>query len=283
MSLRERIRTIERWPRPFVEVLGGVLLVCIGALDYLTGPRLSFSVFYLIPIATAAWLLGRRQGVFLSIAGSLTWLIVDLVSGHQYPHFLFPLWNSAVRLGFFIVIALLLVELKHTLGREETLARTDFLTGSANGRAFYETSELEIKRSQRYGHPFTVAYIDLDDFKLINDLFGHLTGDALLQTVARTVRENLRAPDTVARLGGDEFILLLPETGADQADAVIRKIRDTILAAMQNHNWPVTVSIGAVVFMKPPPSAKEMVKQADDLMYAAKKAGKNAIRSVVVR
>lgn len=282
MNISEKLKTIEPWPRKLIESLAFVILVLIGILDHLTGPEISFSVFYLLPIAVVAWFLGSRRGYVFSASGAFVWIIADLSSEPHYSHPLIPLWNALVRMGFFTFTAFLIGELKQRLGNEEKLARTDFLTGSANGRAFYEISEREISRSRRYGHPFTIAYIDVDDFKLINDLFGHLAGDELLRTVARTIRESLRTTDTIARMGGDEFVVLLPETGPEQAEVVSRKIRENLLAEMQRNDWPVTVSIGAVTYRQTPNSAKEMVKRADDLMYTGKKRGKNTIRYELV-
>ena len=105
------------------------------------------------------------------------------------------------------------------------MARIDFLTGVLNSRAFYQIATAEIQRSGRYGHPLTLAYIDLDNFKTVNDEFGHSTGDELLKTVARTFSDNLRSSDYVARLGGDEFAILMTETSAQAALNVVARIQ----------------------------------------------------------
>jgi GGDEF domain-containing protein len=120
------------------------------------------------------------------------------------------------------VVVYLLTEYKDRAEREEILARTDPLTEVANSRYLYTLAEMEIERLSRYEHPFTVAYMDIDNFKEINDRFGRRAGDELLCLVASTMQNNLRITDTVARLGGDEFIILLPETkGRGRADHLL--------------------------------------------------------------
>jgi diguanylate cyclase (GGDEF)-like protein len=127
-----------------------------------------------------------------------------------------------------------------------------------------------------------VAYLDLDNFKEVNDRFGHSRGDSLLRLVAATIRTNLRKTDMVARLGGDEFALLLPETGYEPAAAVLRKIHQLLLGKMQRCGYPVTCSIGAVTFLRPAESVEELIKRADACMYAAKRGGKDRMKHVLV-
>src|SRR5204862_6902277 len=103
---------------------------------------------------------------------------------------------------------LILNSLKETLEREQLRAHRDDLTGLYNRRAFVELGKAELARARRYNHPMAVAFIDVDDFKLINDHFGHEVGDELLKTVGRTLSHSLRSTDLIARLGGDEFIVL---------------------------------------------------------------------------
>jgi diguanylate cyclase (GGDEF)-like protein len=137
---------------------------------------------------------------------------------------------------------------------------------------------MEINRARRYDRPFTLVCIDLDNFKTVNDSFGHSTGDMILRLVARTIQENIRVTDTVARLGGDEFAVLLPETGRNVAETILRKVRKINLDIMQMHGWPVTLSIGVVTFKSPPCTVDETLRISDQLMYAAKNNGKDSIR-----
>jgi len=147
-----------------------------------------------------------------------------------------------------------------------------------NSRFFYELAQMEIDRFQRYKHPFTLTYIDLDNFKAVNDQFGHSTGDQVLRTVIGSVKKHLRRTDVVARLGGDEFVLLLPETDQEPAYVVINKIRGDLLEEMRQQNWPITFSIGVLTCRVVPNTIDELIKMADDLMYSAKHDGKNAVK-----
>ncbi len=157
------------------------------------------------------------------------------------------------------------------------MAHTDVLTGLANNRAFYEQVDHEAERSRRYRHPLTIAYFDLDNFKTVNDQHGHDTGDAVLRMVGQVLKERVRKTDIVARLGGDEFADLFPETDYEEARSLTQNIRPHLLDAMKQNKWPVTFSIGTLVFSKPLDSTREMIKAADNLMYRVKKGGKNNI------
>jgi diguanylate cyclase (GGDEF)-like protein len=120
--------------------------------------------------------------------------------------------------------------------------------------------------------------LDLDNFKTVNDRFGHSTGDILLRFVAQTLQENIRVTDTVARLGGDEFAILLPETGRNVAEVIMQKIQKINLDIMRRHGWPVTLSIGVVSFTSPPSTVDETLRISDQLMYSAKNNGRNSIQ-----
>ncbi|HZZ15422.1 MAG TPA: diguanylate cyclase [Candidatus Sulfotelmatobacter sp.] len=167
--------------------------------------------------------------------------------------------------------------LKSLLAKEQDLARIDPLTTVPNRRAFYEALEKERVRSLRYRRPCTIAYLDLDNFKKVNDSLGHAVGDELLVEVAAGLRSNLRVTDYVGRLGGDEFAILLPETDATAAKLVLHKLRLRLLEQMKTHNWKVTFSIGAATFLDPPASLDVMIRLADETMYAIKAQGKNNV------
>jgi diguanylate cyclase (GGDEF)-like protein len=193
-----------------------------------------------------------------------------------YSHKVVYLWNTAIRLGFFLLTVLSL-RLGKTLERERALARSDYVTGVVNARFFRDLAQREIDRSARYLHPFTIAYIDVDNFKAINDAFGHATGDKVLSAVADSMQQHLRKTDVVARVGGDEFVILLPEIGTEAAQAVISKMRQRLSEEMQDKSWPVTFSIGVLTFTAVPVSADEMLTMADKMMYTVKNSGKNNI------
>jgi diguanylate cyclase (GGDEF)-like protein len=240
--------------------------------------HLSSAIFYLIPLVLVTWFTKRSIGLLFSVLGALTWLIVDLTSGAAYSDSAIPYWNGVARLSSFFILTFILSTLKNTLKQEKEFSRIDFLTGIRNRRYFIELVNMEINRAHRYEHPFTMVCIDLDNFKTVNDCFGHTTGDILLRLVARTIQENIRVTDTVARLGGDEFAILLPETGRNEAEVILEKVQKIGLDIMQRHGWPVTLSIGVVTFTSPPSTVDETLRISDQLMYSVKNNGKNSIR-----
>jgi diguanylate cyclase (GGDEF)-like protein len=251
----------------------------VGAIDYITGYELGFSLFYLAPILLVTWFSGRPLGILTALLSAVVWLVVDMSTGQQYTHPLIPLWNAGIRFGFFLIIALMLSLLKTKMVQEEQMATIDHLTGIANRRLFFSLLQAEIQRAERYNHPFTLAYVDIDDFKSINDQHGHAVGDAILHDVAQLMKNSFRTVDTIARLAGDEFAILLPETDMAAARTVLGKIRTNLKSIKKKYNCAVTVSIGAVTFKDAPESIDDAIKIADDLMYTVKNRGKNEIAS----
>jgi diguanylate cyclase (GGDEF)-like protein len=258
--------------------IGFSLIGIIGAIDFLTGYELSFSVFYVIPIFLVTWFTGRTLGLITSIISAFVWFAADIVAAHPYSHALIPVWNSFIRLTFFVVITYLFSSLKSSTERERELSRKDYLTGAANSRSFYKLAQMEIDRFQRYAHPFSLAFIDLDNFKYVNDQFGHAVGDQVLRTVVSSVKKHSRKTDVIARLGGDEFALLLSETNEESARIVVTKIQDMLLEEMRENNWPITFSIGVLTCKASPDTTDELVRLTDELMYSVKKSSKNAIK-----
>jgi diguanylate cyclase (GGDEF)-like protein len=260
--------------------------LAIGGLavgDVLTGTDASFTLLYLAPIAFATWFVGFGPGVGLSILASVASTAADALARVGAPlHPVVLAWNLIIQLGVYLAMAVLLAGFRSRLEGEQLLARTDALTQVANRRAFIEAAELELERARRTGRPLTLAFVDCDDFKSVNDELGHAEGDALLVVAAQTLRGSTRAVDAVARLGGDEFGLLLPETDGATAQALLGRVRATLLAAMQRHRWRVGFSIGAATFLTPAESVDQMLARADELMYQAKRTAKGTARFDVV-
>lgn len=252
-------------------------LAGIAVLDYVTGYEVALSLFYLIPIAIAAWEVGLTAGLVFSVASAATWGAVDYASGHQYSAVSIHVWNSVIRLGFFVIVTVLLADRRNLLRREGSLARTDFLTGVANSRHLFDQLNMELGRCARYGRPVSLAYIDLDDFKRVNDRDGHAAGDRLLRSVAEALDAQVRREDLVARVGGDEFAVILPESGAAAAAVVGRKLHAAVRQVLAGGTHPVTCSIGVVTCLRPPASADDFVRMADALMYQVKNMGKDAV------
>lgn len=254
------------------------LVAIVGALDYLLVPGLSLSLFYLIPISTAAWYSGRRAAIGLSILSGVVAGVEDaypLQGVAGTPPIL--LWETASRLAFFLVVALLVTSLRNALDRERVLARTDYLTGLGNARSFFEGASQELDRARRYGRAISIMYLDLDDFKVINDELGHVAGDEVLRLTASVLRRHLRSTDMVGRLGGDEFAILLPETGFEGAGSAAAKVRTALREELVRQGWSLTISVGVLTCEEMPASVERLIDQVDSLMYAVKRSGKDGI------
>ena len=254
-----------------------IFVVFLGIIDHLIRREISFSLIYLSPVIFATWYLGKNGGINISLFSAFTWVIADLSGGQQYSYFLIPCWNGIVRLIFFAIITYLLSLIKTKLEAEEKMADTDFLTGLANSNFFYEKVQSEIYRLKRYNRIFSLMYLDLDNFKYINDSHGHDAGDELLQKIAVSLQTNTRLNDVIARLGGDEFTGLFPETDEHGIKMLIEKMADNLSQNMKEKSYSVTFSIGAITFKKAPSNAKEAIKSVDNLMYQVKRNGKNNV------
>ena len=200
---------LRKNPKFASSFLGLSLVVLLGVLDYLTGPFLSFELFFILPISIAVWFGGRKAGIFISLASASAWFLADILAAPFLLSSFIPYWNTLMKLGFFLLVVYFLPLLREAWERERVSARTDYLTGAANKRYFFDLLFSEIQRSRRHSDSFTVAYLDIDNFKIVNDRFGHASGDTLLRIITDTLRKNVRAYDVIARLGGDEFALSL--------------------------------------------------------------------------
>ena len=247
----------------------------LGILDYWTGFEATFSFFYLIPISITTWYIGFRQSLMISAICITIWTVINWLAGETYSHEIIRYWNAFIRLLLFTSISYLLYNLKIAIEHERTLSRTDFVTGIMNTREFHRLAETELLRSRRYHRSFSLAYIDLDNFKHVNDRFGHSVGDDLLKVVAKTILSNLRRTDYVARIGGDEFAILFPELDSASVPQAICKIQSRLTETMESEYPDVTMSIGVISCSSPNQSIDELLKIADSLMYEAKKQGKN--------
>ncbi len=260
-----------------VIVIVGLLLIAItGLIDYAAGPELTFALFYVLIVAGVAWFTDPVTGLAASAIATIVWSFAE-GPGLELSHWGAWLWNAGVRFGFFALVLYLLNALQTLVRRIETQALHDPLTGLENRRGFMQAAAHEVNRSKRYGHFFSIAYIDIDDFARVNDQHGYKGGDEVLRQVAESLRRNLRVTDMVARLDGDEFALLLPLTDTRQAPFVIDKVSAHLRSVQEVQGWPVSFSIGVVSFARAPLSVDEALTLADDAMYAAKKNGKGGV------
>ena len=251
---------------------GGCLTAAgIGTVHYLTGPELTLSLFYLLPIMLVTWYVGPWTGVVMAFGCAGFWLLADLTVIDTIKRPVIPIVNETFRLLVFLIIVWITTTLHKALLKQKVLANIDPLTRISNRRSFFDLAERELKRARRFNYPLSVLYMDLDNFKGVNDDLGHHVGDELLCLVAQHIQRHIREIDILARLGGDEFCVLLVDSTPIASQIVSRKLQLSISELMRSKNWPVTVSIGAATFISFPGGVSEMIAAADQLMYAAKK------------
>ncbi len=258
------------------------VLSLIGVVDLYTGAEISLDALYLIPVALAGWFAGAGAAIAFSLAGAVLWFAADTGFRPESALEYTPYWNALMRLAILLTVTALLAAVKAEVERERESPRTDYLTKTANKQSFIVKAELEIQRSHRYKHPFTLVYLDVDNLRFVNQRMGHSAGDTLLQEIAYTLKQKTRATDLIGRLGGDEFALLLPETQAEAARIVVQRLQRHLLDTAEKNEWPVSFSFGVATFARSPETAAEMLRKGDALVSAAKQTGKNCVKHEVV-
>ena len=256
------------WPRFALVTAGLGTFVGFSLARFFSVPGLGFAVLYLVPISFFTWFIGLRTGIVSALASAAVLLAFDLMHGIR-SH---PYWDTVMNLGMFIFMVFILAEVRGLYEVERDLSRTDALTGLLNRRAFVERLEHERARQSRFPRPVTLAYLDIDNFKSVNDARGHAAGDRLLIPTAHAMSDAVRTIDSAGRLGGDAFALLLPETDAEAARLAMEKVQKRLAEATRQ--WPISFSIGVITFDAVPNSAEEMLSKADALMYSVKQSGK---------
>ena len=186
-------------------------------------------------------------------------------------------WQNTLFSHIIIIIILIFIYyVLETKNKFERMAVTDKLTGLYNRYKFYLVTSQEINRAKRTGRPFSVILFDIDDFKTINDRYGHDVGDYVLRTIAKILRKNLRTYDYIFRWGGEEFIVLAPETDAQKAMQLAEKIRKLIEQYQFQGIPKITISLGVAQFDPTTESNIDAtIKRADNALYISKKEGKN--------
>ncbi len=264
------------WP-PRTRMLFGVLVTLgVGWIDYATGNELRIYPLYFLPLTIGAWQRATKPSIGLAVTTALSWLGSNWLGGMTYSRPWMWAFNTITQFLAFATFAVLVARLSVALAQERQLARTDPLTGLLNTRQFHEEVAEEMERTLRTPRPFALVFLDLDNFKWVNDNLGHKAGDQVLSDVATALHRCTRRTDRVARLGGDEFAVLLPDTSHAQVEAHLQRLMGELSAVFaKTPGSPVSASVGAAVFANGNGTVDALLQRADDLMYRAKRAGKD--------
>ena len=253
----------------------------VFVLNVRTPPDLRLGILYVIPVLLAASQDGLGWGISFALATALLRFGVGIDQMPLETSLQFRILNEVAYLAVVGVAIAGLSQLRRTQAQLELLATHDPLTTVLNARAFASQVAQELGRNRRYGRPLALIYLDLDDFKKVNDAHGHATGDAVLRLVADAMRSAVRQADFVGRLGGDEFGVLMPETDGSVAHAVANRLAGGIRTVFRG-TPSVTASIGVVAVTGTEAGSDDLLRKADQAMYEAKRAGKDRVVQVTM-
>lgn len=251
--------------------------IFVSVIDYITGTEIRVYPFYFIPVTLAASFISFRFAIFTSIFCTLLWFTSNFYAGMVFSNKWFWAWNCIANFISLLFVSYLVSNLKTYKDQQEKHAIFDSLTGLLNRRAFNDKGSIILELCRRLSMPVTIAFIDLDNFKFVNDNFGHKKGDEVILNISNIIKSNLRASDILCRLGGDEFVAMLPNTAIEGANSVLERIRHKVECEMQKESLEVRCSIGAEVFYTIPNNTDDLINSADKIMYSVKNSGKNRV------
>lgn len=240
----------------------------------LAGPWAEIKPSLLIALAMlSAWLTGRWTALLMCGV----WAVLERFASVDGPGLIEPITRYGVLVGLILAMS----ALKAQLEREHRRARLDSLTGLPNRQAFRERCQAELSRAKRFQRPLTIALLDGDRFKAVNDQQGHAAGDQALQATAKALASTIRRYDFAARLGGDEFAVLFPETGAADAEPTALRLHLELTKQVGRTFSPLVYSMGVLTFFAGDWDVDRCLEETDRLLYEAKRAGGGALRLAV--
>jgi diguanylate cyclase (GGDEF)-like protein len=261
-----------------IAIIGSYLAISfIFLLDLMTSPEISFHLLYIFPLAFIALHSSQTNLVIGAVALALSLQFIGLFFFHKQA------LETLICLFLLILFSNIICVLITRYSRANTLeakhlSTTDPLTQLYNRRVFQHALDAEVVRQRRYGDHFSLALIDLDGFKGLNDSMGHKAGDAALVLLSSILHTQTRQTDTIARLGGDEFVILMPNTKAMDSDTLCHSLCLTISTKMtEKISYPITASIGVVTIEHWTEVSGDILSIADRALYKAKASGKGCV------
>ena len=270
-------------PHSFLARIGAAMLILAGIawLDSYSGPEVQLFVFYLLPILYVTSQIGQRMGIVMCVICVASSVAVGWHDGADVGPA--KAMTAAARLLVSVLVVVGWGRL-HKMGQAlAELSLTDPLTGLQNRRGCLLRGEAELTRMRRSGECLSLMYIDLDNFKAVNDIQGHKAGDRLLRVTAEVLLQSIRESDAAARMGGDEFVLILPGANSWGGRSLGETIRRGLCQAYRNEGVDASASVGVATFYEAPATFEEALHDADQVMYRTKRANKGEVLQQDVR
>jgi diguanylate cyclase (GGDEF)-like protein len=258
-----------------VSVISITIIIATFFLDIETKANIRLGVLYLLPVSIMSIHNGRSRETLLLVVLAILcqttalWSFDTLINAKIIESIIKPL--------SIVLVFLLSIELREMQLLIIDIATKDDLTGVLSRKSFDLMLNQEIARQQRYGGVFSLAFLDLDDFKQLNDTKGHPIGDEALMLLSRILRDHTRKTDYVGRIGGDEFALLMLHTNDVNGGSICHNLSKMIQSQMASAGFNITASIGYASFEKSPKSSVDAMTKVDKIMYAAKANGKGCV------
>ncbi len=268
---------LEGRSQAFILVASALAGALIFGLDLVTGNEIRLHVLYVFPLAVVATYCPRLTPALVAL------VVTTLLQIVTYSDQVVSMPSFATDIGVAAAASSLVVFLARAARRRYLAAlndaQTDALTGLLNRRAVMARFDWEVARQKRYGGTVSLALLDLDGFKALNDSRGHQAGDEALTLVAGVLRQCTRDSDGVGRIGGDEFVVVMPDMQTEDCRRKSREFCEAIAQRMAAAGFAITASVGWKTFGEPPTSTAQALRAVDDLMYQAKDRGRQRARA----
>lgn len=276
MNLERLMEAVEKLPNEKARFLVGLITTTIGLIDYVTGTDVRLFILYFLPLSIIGWRNSKNPSFGSSLLCTGTWVVANIQRAVATQSSVVISWNILSMFTAFYVVGSLFSRMRAYVEELRNAASRDILTSLLNRRGFMAALAREAARKPSKKKPAVLMFIDLDEFKSVNDTYGHDVGDQVLCAVARVLESNLRSSDVSGRLGGDEFAVLLTDTDEAAGAIVANNLMNALRNAGPSSHSNIQCSVGAAAFNKFPSTPLDALRTADELMYEVKKSGKGA-------
>lgn len=258
--------------------LTAALVALTGLFDYLTDYETRTASIYVVLTTIMAIISPVRvRTFFLSIILLLRFWFIEHEAPQDNNELMLAHTNFMIQVVAILISFTVASTLKTLVIEAIANAQNDPLTELFTRKYVHDVMPIIMSELRRHQRPMSIMFIDCDNFKEVNDTYGHSAGDAVLRVVAKTLLGTIREGDIPVRLGGDEFVVIFPEASGDQLKAVVERCIGSLNEEMASKAYPITFSVGVVEFLSIPKSIEDAISAADRVMYHAKKTGKNRV------